>query len=255
MAAIGAKGEVEPYKIPDNKIKKYLEKKPSAHLAIIPTEKIMPNKKNQLAIINSAAKKFNTAHEQEIKAKKIHPKPIIKITADQRKMYEVVVRRSLSIWQKPYTYVSNKLVMNVNDIEFSVSNSVPENYGFKSILPKKKDNKQSKAKIGLNYSKYLHKGEVLPISMKTLQGKTVPPKPLTSIQIFDKGGLMKKAYKYVENKEYAKILKSVKGLGTSATRDTAMQSLQDKGYISVDKKDEITVTGNGWLSTGYCVIL
>lgn len=58
---------------------------------------------------------------------------------------------------------------------------------------------------------------------------------------------MESAYKYVENKEYAKILKSVKGLGTSATRDAAMASLEDKGYVSVDKKDKITVTGNGWL--------
>lgn len=58
---------------------------------------------------------------------------------------------------------------------------------------------------------------------------------------------MEKAYKYVENKEYAAILKKTKGIGTSATRDQALASLIAKKYITVDTKDVITVTANGWL--------
>ena len=58
---------------------------------------------------------------------------------------------------------------------------------------------------------------------------------------------MEKAYKYVENKEYAAILKKAKGIGTSATRDQALASLIAKKYITVDTQDVITVTANGWL--------
>lgn len=99
----------------------------------------------------------------------------------------------------------------------------------------------------MDYAKYLKKGDRLVVDLKINVEKTKPPKPLKSIQIYDKGGMMERAYKYVENQKYASILRKTKGIGTSATRDQAMASLVAKKYIAVDTKDVITVTPNGWL--------
>lgn len=222
LHAIGLDGKFQRYEMPEDKLKKYLVKEGAddAHYGIVPTEKIMGENDD--------------------------------VTDDQRLMYEVVVRKALTMLIKPYQYVSNRLGIKANDIPMIAQNNAVLDPGWKAILmPSKKKSKTSKkgdnSKEGFDYSKYVSKGQVLPVALKIDVGKTQPPKPLKSIQIYDKGGIMEKAYKYVENKEYAAILKKTKGIGTSATRDQALASLIAKKYITVDTKDVITVTANGWL--------
>lgn len=223
MEIIGCKGKYEKFIMPEDKLKKYLVKPNAddAHYGIMPTEKLM----------DSACD----------------------VTDDQRLMYEVVVRKALTLLLNPYKYVSNRLGVLVQDVSMVAQSSSVLDRGWKNILLPNKTKKTKKPKIetqpkvGLDYSKYLKKGDTIPITLKIKVGKTTPPKPLKSIQIYDKGGLMEKAYKYVENEKYAKILKKTKGIGTSATRDEAMASLVAKKYIMVDSKDYITITANGWL--------
>lgn len=261
LHAVGWDNKFKRYDMPDKWKKKYLidsSSDSSAHLAIIPTEKIMPTPNEERDLIEKYAKLRKKAEEQKRLAKssegKKQAEELIRkytytpLTEAQRQMYEVVVKRSLSLFQPPYEYVSNKLVVDINGIDFSVQNTSKITDGWKAILPQsKKKRKKSGLTLGFDYRKAFKVGQQLTVTMHTAVGKTVPPKPLTVSQIFYKGGLMEKAYKYVENKEYAKILRSVKGLGTSATRDTALTSLQPKKYITVGKNDVITVTGNGWL--------
>lgn len=246
---LGLGGKFKPVPIPEDRRRKYItkEKDAGAHLGIIPTELLMPQEGEPVPEDEGDGEKNDDkTTKSDSKGKK---KKQLLITADQRKMYEVVVRRSLSVWQEPYMYISNQLTVDINGVDFKASNTGKLSDGWKAIMPKphKKCKTKSKEKLAFDYRKYLKEGQEVQVNMYTDFKKTVPPKPLTSTQIFDKGGLMEKAYKYVENKEYAKILRSVKGLGTSATRDTAMASLVAKKYVTVNKNDVITVTGNGWL--------
>lgn len=223
LAAIGQAGAFERYEYPADKLKKYLttEASAGAHMAIIPTEQIMTKDSD--------------------------------VSDDQRIMYEVVVRKSLTLLLKPYKYVSNRLGVAVNDVGFSAQNTAMLDEGWKSILlPSKKSGRKSKKAAkeptkGFNFSQVLQLNQQLPLILGTVSDKTKPLKLLKSIQIYDKGGLMEKAYKYVDDEKYAKILRQSKGIGTSATRDQAMASLVAKNYISLDNKDVITVTPNGWL--------
>lgn len=259
LHAIGLDNQFQRYDMPEKMKKKYISNSDSsAHLAIIPTEKVMPTPAEEKDIIRKFAILKKKAEEQKrnatTKAEKVKAEELIKkytytpLTEAQRQMYEVVVKRSLSIFQAPYEYVSNKLVVDINGIPFFAQNTNKISDGWKAILPRpKKKRKKKELKMGFDYRKVYKVGQNLKITMHTSVSKTVPPKPLTVTQIFYKGGLMEKAYKYVENKEYAQILRNVKGLGTSATRDEALTSLKQKKYITVDKKDVITVTGNGWL--------
>lgn len=220
LAAIGEEGNFKLFPYPEDKLKKYLttEKSAGAHMAIIPTEKLMTKDDN--------------------------------VTDDQRLMYEVVVRKSLTLLLEPYQYISNRLGILVGKVPMISQNTGVIEEGWKKILlPSKKDRKDkaNKSKTTFDFSKYVQKGDTLPIILKNYVSKTKPPKPLKSIQIYDKGGLMEQAYKYVEDEKYEKILKQAKGIGTSATRDQAMSSLQEKKYVTVDRHDIITVTPEGWL--------
>lgn len=218
LNAIGIKNPGNPFIFPEEKLKHYLttEESAGAHLAIIPTEKIM------------------TADSD--------------VSEDQRLMYEVVVRKSLTLLVIPYTYVSNRLGVLVNGkLPLMTQNTVMINSGWKGLLLPGKKKSNTVEKKGIDFRNILKINDVIDVVLTNVADKTCPPKPLKSIQIYDKGGLMENAYKYVENEEYAKVLKQVKGLGTSATRDHAMASLESKKYVSVNNRDIITVTPNGWL--------
>lgn len=217
LVAIGCPGEYAKYVMPEDKLKKYVvsDENSDAHYGIMPTEKIMDESCD--------------------------------VTKDQRLMYEVVTRKALTLVIEPYTYVGNKLGIMVNDVPFLARNTSMVKIGWRDLVLPNKKGKAKKEIPGINYSEYVKKGDELKIDLQNLESETKPPKPLKSIQIYDKGGVMERAYKYVENEKYASILKKANGIGTSATRDQAMASLVQKGYITVDTKDVISVTANGWL--------
>lgn len=222
LNALGLSGQFEFQEMPEEQRKKYLTKDSSAaaHFAIFPTEKIMT--------------------------------PDAKVTPDQRLMWEVVVRSALALFIRPYTYISNKIIVKVNDVLFEATNSSPREQGWRAIImkPVKKSKRKRKIKAVnqvIDYQNYAQKGMQVPVILQVDQSHTTCPKPLRTIQIYGKNGLMEKAADYIADKKLAKILKKAKGIGTSATKDTIMESLENKGYVAVDTNDVITVTGNGWL--------
>ena len=229
LRAIGISDSVntklEPYDLPEEILKKHLvpDNTDAAHLGIIPSEKIMDESAD--------------------------------VTPDQRKMWEVVVRYSLALRMPPYRYLSNKMEIDVNTIKFKATNTGIIDEGYQKLLPKPKKKRTTKAKTAneqkqkktVDFGKFIKKGDRIQLALHTDVSETKPLRPLKVIDIYADGGLMEKAYKYVENKEFAKILKDMKGIGTSATRDTIVESLINKKYISLNKKEEISVTPNGWL--------
>lgn len=230
LKAIGLKTDLKKVKMPDKVLKRYLAPvgQEAAHFGIIPTEKIMT--------------------------------PESDVTADQRLMYEVVARRAISLVVGPYKYVSTKIGVLANDVPLFASIPHVVSNGWKDfVLPAKKASKRSKSKskegkvpLNVDFTKSAKVGDKVPLILMIDQSTTKPAPALKSIDIFDKGGLMENAYKYVENEKYASILKQAKGIGTSATRDKAIASLEDKKYIITDKDDYVHITGNGWIMDSIC---
>ena len=219
LSAIGEEKKLESYDIPENKLKKYIvsDDADPAHLGIIPTEQIMDENAD--------------------------------VTEDQRKMYEVVVRYALTVRMPPYKYISNTIKVQSGKAIFKSSNSGVLDLGWKNILPvdKKKKKKIDKEEKTIDFTQYVQNGDEIKLAFHTDVSKTHPLKPLKIIDIYDAGGLMEQAYKFVENKDFIKILKDVKGIGTSATRDTIVESLINKKYITINSNEEISVTANGLL--------
>jgi len=104
MNAIGEFGNYVKFQMTEDKLKRYLTKENSddAHYGIVPTEKLM------------------TAMDQ--------------VTDDQRLMYEVVVRKAMTLLLKPYTYTANRLGIDINGIPMIAQNNVVTDRGWKGIL-------------------------------------------------------------------------------------------------------------------------
>lgn len=230
LQAIGLKTDLKKTRMPDNVLKRYLAPKgqEAAHFGIIPTEKIMT--------------------------------PESDVTADQRLMYEVVARRAVSLVVPPHKYVSTKIGVLANDVPLTASIPHVVENGWKDLVmpSKKKSSRRTKKSESssvppsVDFTKAAKVGDKVPLILIIDQSVTKPAPALKSIDIFDKGGLMENAYKYVENEKYASILKQAKGIGTSATRDKAIASLEDKKYIITDKDDYVHITGNGWIMNSIC---
>lgn len=230
IQAVGIETKLTKMRMPEKVLKRYLAPKgqEAAHFGIIPTEKIMTPESN--------------------------------VTADQRLMYEVVVRRAISLVVSPYKYVSTRIGILANDVPLATNIPYVVDKGYKEfIMPAKKSSRKRKKaansdlkSISVDLAKAVKKGDKVPLILLNSESKTKPAPPLKSIDIFDKGGLMEKAYKYVENQKYADILKKAKGIGTSATRDKAIASLEEKKYITTDKDDYVHITANGWIMNHIC---
>lgn len=116
LNAINLPGKFSKYSYDDKQFRRYLttEKSAGAHLGIIPTEKLMT--------------------------------PEADVTDDQRLMWEVVVRKALTLWVNPYTYVSNRLGVQITDtLGMVAQNSVMTYEGWhKILLPSRKGKKKKK---------------------------------------------------------------------------------------------------------------
>src|SRR5699024_4947592 len=136
MQIIHEDGKYERYDMPENKAKKYLVKEGTddAHYGIVQTEKLMDNTRE--------------------------------VTDDQRLMYEVVVKHAMTMFIKPYQYVSNRLGVSVSGIPMIAQNNAMLSKGWKAILlpnkRKKRDTKKAQdPQQGMDYAKYLKKGDRL----------------------------------------------------------------------------------------------
>lgn len=256
LHALNLDGQFTRYSMPADKLDKYItkEKSAGAHMAIIPTEQIMPTKEEEAKILEKQKQEEEKLKKEGKSIDEMHK--YIELTDDQRLMLDVVYRNTLALLLEPYKYVSNKIDITAGTgegVTFSASNSATLSPGWKVIIPKSKPKKHGKKKsddkekMGFDYSSIVQKGQKVPLTMQIEEGKTKPLSPLKSIQIYGKHGLMEKAYKYAKSEKEAKILKRVNGIGTSATKDEIIKSLETKGYINVDSKDVISVTANGWL--------
>ncbi len=159
---------------------------------------------------------------------------LAKLSANERKLYEEVVRTTLAMFHKNYLYTETKITTDVNKLPFFTTGKTEKDLGWKALFPtakKEKDhtlpllqrNVQVQSKIGIH------------------EGKTTPPKPYTEGQLIT---LMKTCGKFVEDKEETEILKEVEGLGTEATRSGIIETIKRHGYIQVSK-NIVSITDKG----------
>lgn len=177
----------------------------------------------------------------------------------QAKMYEVIVRRFLSIFYPPAVYQKLNVVVKAGEEKFFTSTKVLLEEGFLpvtqySFTKKKARGEEDENDNGINpddlkeiLSK-LKKG--MPVSLqecKVKEGETSPPKRYNSGSIIL---AMENAGQLIEDEELRAQIKG-SGIGTSATRAEILKKLFHIEYLKLNKKTQIiTPTLKGELVCG-----
>ncbi len=173
----------------------------------------------------------------------------------QRRVYDLIVRRFLSIFYPPAEYETVKLVVTVAGEKLFTSAKALKVPGYLEIagIPKKNnsgdeggstedsgseengENEDSSANL-LAFADKIAKGDVLSVGGYAIkEGKTSPPKRYTS------GSMvlaMENAGQLIEDEELRAQIKG-SGIGTSATRAEIIKKLVRVGYLNLNKRTQV----------------
>ena len=156
----------------------------------------------------------------------------------QRRVYDLVVRRFLSIFYPAAEYETIKLVVQVGAEQLFASAKVLKNPGFLEIMgrPGNDENKEEESAGLLKLAGQLKTGDPLKVDgYEIKEGKTAPPKRYTS------GSMvlaMENAGQLIEEEELREQIKG-SGIGTSATRAEIIRKLVRIGYLNLTKKTQV----------------
>ncbi|MBR3811191.1 MAG: topoisomerase C-terminal repeat-containing protein [Agathobacter sp.] len=186
-----------------------------------------------------------------------------KLDSLQRRVFELICRRFLSIFYPAAEYQNVKLTVGVEKEEFFASAKVLKVPGYLEVagLPKKKttfnaedienpdgnpfgdedDGKAADPQVLLALADRLHVGDTVEVGGYAIRhGKTSPPKRYTS------GSMvlaMENAGQLIEDEELREQIKGC-GIGTSATRAEIIKKLVRIGYLNLNKKTQILTPEN-----------
>lgn len=168
------------------------------------------------------------------------------------KVYEVIVRRFLSIFYPAAQYQKISIVTTTQNESFFASFKVLVDEGYLKVTPysfiKKKaesgngasgddstENEKCDA-VFFEELKKLRKGSQLPINSLTIkEGETTPPKRYTSGSMIL---AMENAGQLIEDEELRAQIKG-SGIGTSATRAEILKKLDKNNYICINNKTQV----------------
>lgn len=130
------------------------------------------------------------------------------LSDDEKLMYQKVVFRTLLMFTPDYRYQSTSVVLDNHGLEFKATGTVTKDKGWRAYFAVKKEDKELP---------HYQKGQEVIVNCNLLEEMTKPPKRITEQILLKK--LLPKYH-----------------LGTSATRDGMIDLIQDKGYVTKNKK-------------------
>ncbi len=197
--------DLVPAPAPDLKSNKRFvnEKKVSDHYAIIPTEEVVDPDR---------------------------------LPMDERKIYDLVVRRLIAAHHKPAIFDYTTITTLVDKrAEFLSKGRQMIEEGWRQVIFQENEQDVVPLPIVEDHAA----GTVTEVRVK--EGKTQAPKRYTEGQLIT---LMKTAGKFLENEDLEKVLNKVEGLGTEATRAGIITMLKTRNYIHVTK-NQVYATDKG----------
>lgn len=180
----------------------------------------------------------------------------------QSKVFDLIVRRFLSIFYPPAEYQTLKLVVGIGEESLFASAKVLKVLGFLEVMGKTLDDdsednegqdnedangenansdnatkeKKKDARKMLEIAESLKQGDVLAVNgFEIKDGATKPPKRYTSGSMIL---AMENAGQLIEDEELRAQIKG-SGIGTSATRAEIIKKLIRIGYLNLNKKTQV----------------
>ena len=157
-----------------------------------------------------------------------------------KKVYEIIVRRFLSIFYPPAVYQKVALILNCKGEKLFANFKVLTEEGYLPITEysfgKKKDEEEKYSAKMVEAAMSLKKGGQLFISSFDIkEGETSPPKRYSSGTLIL---AMENAGQLIEDEDLRAQIKGC-GIGTSATRAEIIKKLVNNKYLNLNKKTQI----------------
>lgn len=157
-----------------------------------------------------------------------------------KKVYEIIVRRFLSIFYPPAVYQKVALILNCKGEKLFANFKVLTEEGYLPITEysfgKKKDEEEKYSAKMVETAMSLKKGGQLFISSFDIkEGETSPPKRYSSGTLIL---AMENAGQLIEDEDLRAQIKGC-GIGTSATRAEIIKKLVNNKYLNLNKKTQI----------------
>ena len=171
------------------------------------------------------------------------------VSATAKQVYDLIVRRFLSIFYPPAEYQKVAIVTQIKEEQFFSNFKVLASEGYLKVtgIPKTKkaenasDEAESEEGKELDMNLFTHiqklkKGDILQVTgLEIKEGETSPPKRYNSGSMIL---AMENAGQLIEDEELRAQIKG-SGIGTSATRAEILKKLLNIKYLSLNKKTQI----------------
>lgn len=164
-------------------------------------------------------------------------------STEERKIYDLVIKRFLAILSKPFIYEETMIKIEVQGELFSTRGRIVKDQGWKAIYAEQYDliarNDDEKT---ADHLPDVNQGDVLPLHlMRAINGKTKPPTRYTEASLLS---AMEHPEKFIANKALRQTIATTSGLGTPATRADIIEKLFNSFYMEKNGK-EIVPTQKG----------
>lgn len=172
------------------------------------------------------------------------------LSADEQKLYDLIVKRFLSQYYPPAEYISHAVITNVEDHRFKTNIKQLVDLGWKVIYgdqqetsnKRKKKNAEEEDEV-VEQQEGFELDANAPVHCRQAAAKekeTKPPKSYTEGTLLK---AMESAGKQIEDDDAREAMKDC-GLGTPATRAATIERLKQVGYITMQGK-KITIAAKG----------
>ena len=179
-----------------------------------------------------------------------HVRELSGLSPLHQQVFELIVKRFLSIFYPPAEYETVKLTIKIDTEKFFVGTKVLKVPGFLEVAGKANTEEKTDGEKGENdkakeeadgkkllaIANSLNQGDVISVDgFEIKEGKTSPPKRYTS------GSMvlaMENAGQLIEDEELREQIKG-SGIGTSATRAEIIKKLIRIGYLNLNKKTQV----------------
>jgi DNA topoisomerase-3 len=158
------------------------------------------------------------------------------MTVDERKIYDLVVRRFLAVLYPPFEYEQTELTLDVGGEIFAARGKTVKAQGWKEVYDNQ-DEEEEEQDLKEQNLPAVKKGDKLSaLTIVMTEGKTKPPAPFNEATLLS---AMENPVSYMETKDrdMAKTLGETGGLGTVATRADIIEKLFSSFLLEKRGKD------------------
>ena len=160
------------------------------------------------------------------------------MTIDERRIYDLVVRRFLAVMYPPFEYEQTSLVIKVGGESFVARGKIVKDQGWKAAYENLQDeDEEDEKEVREQQLPDLKKGDVIGnLCISVTEGRTKPPAPFNEATLLS---AMENPVAYMESrdKELARTLGETGGLGTVATRADIIEKLFSSFLLEKRGKD------------------